>query len=62
MRNKFKIMLPDGTEYKPPKGSMVVMNQDGVVFVVTDQHWLGTHLCLLSELVPKYNIVFTKGK
>jgi hypothetical protein len=30
MRKKFKILLPDGTKYKPPEDYIVVRNETGV--------------------------------
>jgi hypothetical protein len=62
MRNKFKVILHDGSKYKPPKGSMLVLNQDGVVFLVTDYGYAGYSVRLLSEVLPKYFVIFTKGK
>lgn len=39
MRNNFKIILPDGSEYKPEKDKMIVMTQDGVVYLCEYIDW-----------------------
>lgn len=56
-RNKFDIILPDGTKYYPPAKTMIVMNTDGVVFLATDNEWYGWHVRLLSLTVPRYDVV-----
>lgn len=61
MRNKFKIILPDGSEYKPEKRQMIVMNQDGVVYLCEDIDWQGWYMGLLSDSVKQYDIVFQKA-
>lgn len=61
MRNKFKIILPDGSEYKPPKHMMLVMTQDGVVYLCEYIDWQGWYMGLLSDSVKQYDIVFQKA-
>lgn len=57
MRNKFKIILPDGSKYKPPERTMVVMNTDGIVFLASNHDWDGWYVRKLSDVVQSYNIV-----
>ena len=63
MRNKFKIILPDGSKYKPPERTMIVMNTDGVVFLATDHDYDGWHVRRLSDVVQSYSVVMeNKGE
>jgi hypothetical protein len=56
-RNKFDIILPDGTKYKPPEKTMIIMNADGVVFLATNEGWDGWYIRLLSVTIPRYDVV-----
>lgn len=56
-RHKFRIRLPDGSVYKPPPKTMVVMNTGGVVFLATDCDYSGWYVRKLSDTVPKYDVV-----
>ena len=57
MRNKFKIILPDGTKYKPPEKTMIIMNTDGIVFLATNIPWEGWYIRNLSDVVSSYTVV-----
>ena len=57
LRNKFKIVLPDGSKYKPPEKTMIVMNSDGVVFLATDCGYLGWYVRRLSDTIKTYTVV-----
>lgn len=65
MRTKFEIRYPNdyhdenlrGKRYKPGNKKMVVMNSDGIFFVFgTDGYY--SHICKLSEVLPKYDVVW----
>lgn len=65
MRKKFKILYPKdhpvqslrGTAYKPEGKEMVVMNGGGVFFLYTDETFY-PYIQLLSEVLPKYDVVW----
>lgn len=64
-RQKFKIMYPSdhpeedkqGTQYKPPSKSMIVMNSDGVFFVFSGGDYYPS-IKKLSDVLPKYDVVW----
>tara|TARA_R110002124_G_scaffold283416_1_gene459386 strand:+ start:400 stop:603 length:204 start_codon:yes stop_codon:yes gene_type:complete len=65
MRVKFKVMYPDdyhilekrGKPYHPPQGSMVVMNNGGVFFLYDGEPFYPS-IRKLSQVLPKYDIVW----
>ena len=57
MRKKFKIMLEDGTPYRPPKDKFVVMNPQGVFFLVDKSDYY-TYINKLSLIIGKYDVVW----
>lgn len=64
-RKKFKIMFPDdypeeqfrGLQYKPREDHMVVMNNQGVFFLVCLEPY-NYHITKLSNVLPKYDVVW----
>ena len=61
MRRKFKIKYPKnhekaGENFKPGNNSMVVMNSDGIFFVVGDISGYATYIDKLSNRLPKYDV------
>ena len=60
MRKKF-IIYKDGVKYKPPQGSMIVMNSDGIFFQVTgmQDYYLGINK--LSDAIGNYDVIW-KGE
>jgi len=57
MRKKFKI-YQNGEKYKVPKDSMVVMNNDGIFFLV-DTHTYYPSVQKLSEAIGNYDVVWS---
>lgn len=65
MRQKFKIMYPEdhpipekrGEPYQPPDKCMVVMNGGGVFFLYNGEQYY-PHIKKLSEVLPKYDVVW----
>ena len=55
-RKKFKIILPEGGRYKPQKGSMVIMNGDGIFFLLSGVHDYYTSFSLLSGVIGNYTV------
>lgn len=62
MRKKFKIFLPDGTKYKPPKDSFVAMSDQGIFFLVTIPKDWYTYVRPLHKEVPKCDVVWNNEK
>ena len=59
MRKRFKIFLPDGSEFKPPKECMVVMNAKGLFFLI-DFSGFYVFCRPLHEYVPIYDVKWEK--
>lgn len=65
MRKKFKIMYPEdypdvskaGTQYKPAKDCMVVMNGGGTFFLYNNEPYYPS-IRKLSKVLPKYDVVW----
>lgn len=65
MRKKFSIYYPKdhedpnlaGTKYKPKTNKMVVMNNDGVFFLYTNERYY-PYLEKLSDVLPKYDVIW----
>lgn len=61
MRHKFKIYYPNnhadplltGTKYKPPKDCMVVINTDGMFFLICGVNHYYPNIKRLSQVLPK---------
>ena len=59
MKKKFKIIdTSTGQEIKLEQGEMVVMNGSGVFFLVTGMNDYYTGIRRLSEVYPKYEVVW----
>ena len=58
-KKKFKIMYPESDkEFKPPQGSMIVMNNQGVFFVVEGMNDYYTTVVPLYSKIYKYDVVW----
>lgn len=65
-RRKFKIMYPKdywdsdkaGKPYHPESGSMVVMNNGGVFFIIEGVNSYYRCIRKLSDILPKYDVVW----
>jgi hypothetical protein len=65
-KKKFKILYPkdhfdpkkQGQPFKPESGSMIVMNNGGVFFLVSGigDYYMG--MSKLSDVLPKYDVVW----
>jgi hypothetical protein len=55
MRKKFKIYTSTG-KYKPAKGDMIVMNSEGLVFLVQFDFY--TNIRPLHEVIGNYDVVW----
>ncbi len=66
MRKKFKIYYPKdhpdpekaGKKYKPPSQRMVVMSGGGVFFLYSGEQYYPS-IDLLSNRLPKYDVVWS---
>lgn len=59
MRKKFKVIdASTGEKVKLKEGEMIVMNGDGVLFVVSGIGDYYTYIRRLSDVVPKYDVVW----
>ena len=59
MKKKFKIIdTSTGQEIKLDQGEMVVMNSQGIFFVVTGLNDYYTGIRKLSDVCPKYKVVW----
>jgi hypothetical protein len=58
MRNKFKIILPDGSVYKPKKNQMTIMNTEGIIFLSEHFDYAGWYIQRLSAVIPAYKVRF----
>lgn len=58
MQHKFKVVLTDGSVYKPPLGKFVVMSSQGVFFLV-DMSYFYIHVTKLSDEIGAYTVVWS---
>ena len=56
MRKKFTICNEDGERYKPGQGEMLVMNSDGIFFIVTGMKDYYMGLQKLSDKIGNYDV------
>lgn len=62
MKKKFKIIdAPTGEKIKLNEGEMLVMNSQGLFFVVGNIMGYDTYIRFLSDVCPKYEVVW-KGE
>ncbi len=57
MRHKFKIMLPNGEQYKPSEGKFVVMSGQGVFFLVDKSNYYD-YVTKLSNVIGNYDVIW----
>lgn len=59
MKKKYKIMQDSGLgEFKSLRGEMVVMNQDGIFFLVYGMNDYNTGIRKLSECIGNYTVIW----
>lgn len=60
MRKKFKVLdASTGEKVKLDKSQMIVMNGEGVVFIVNGINDYYTSITKLSNVIPKYDVIWT---
>ena len=59
MKNKFKIIdASTGEKYKLKEGEMLVMNSQGIFFLVGNFMDYDTYVRKLSDVCPKYSVIW----
>lgn len=62
MKKKFKIIdASSGEKIKLGENQMLVMNNQGIFFVVNDMFGYDCHVDKLSDVCPKYEVIW-KGE
>jgi len=63
MKYKFKIIdAATGQKYKPKESEMLVMNNQGIFFLVGNFRDYDTYVQKLSDVCPRYDVIWNGEK
>lgn len=63
MKHKFKIIdASTGEKYKLKEGEMLVMSSQGIFFIVGNFMDYDTYVRKLSDVCPKYEVIWKGGE
>lgn len=63
MKKKFKIIdAASGEKVKLGEGQMIVMNSQGIFFIVNDMFGYDCHVNKLSDVCPKFDVIWKEAE